>query len=72
MTVDGILLLLQPGGSDHQRFYEYGFPAAQVYERVGLIKDPMYHNTGSCLSFSSRAVVKVCVRADKIIVGQAM
>ncbi|KAM5538812.1 hypothetical protein V8D89_007534 [Ganoderma adspersum] len=35
-----------PGGSDHQRFYEYGFPAAQVYERVGLIKDPMYHNTG--------------------------
>ncbi|PIL26098.1 hypothetical protein GSI_11852 [Ganoderma sinense ZZ0214-1] len=35
-----------PGGSDHQRFYEYGFPAAQVYERVGLIKDPMYHNIG--------------------------
>nr|VWP01869.1 Structural maintenance of chromosomes protein [Ganoderma boninense] len=35
-----------PGGSDHQRFYEYGFAAAQVYERIGLIKDPMYHNTG--------------------------
>ena len=46
---------MQPGGSDHQRFYEYGFPAAQVYERIGLIKDPMYHDSGgliSCISVS--------------------
>ncbi|KAI1790877.1 Zn-dependent exopeptidase [Ganoderma leucocontextum] len=35
-----------PGGSDHQRFHEYGFPSAQVYERAGLIKDPMYHDSG--------------------------
>ncbi|TBU22152.1 Zn-dependent exopeptidase [Dichomitus squalens] len=35
-----------PGGSDHQRFHEYGFPAAQVEERIGLIADPMYHDSG--------------------------
>ncbi|KAL1937905.1 hypothetical protein VTO73DRAFT_12655 [Trametes versicolor] len=35
-----------PGGSDHESFHEQGFPAAQVYERAGFPKDPMYHNTG--------------------------
>ena len=40
---------LQPGGSDHQRFHEYGFPAAQVVDRAGVNKDPMYHDTGLCL-----------------------
>ncbi|OSD03741.1 Zn-dependent exopeptidase [Trametes coccinea BRFM310] len=35
-----------PGGSDHQSFHEQGYPAAQVYERAGYTKDPMYHKTG--------------------------
>ncbi|KAI0668922.1 Zn-dependent exopeptidase [Trametes maxima] len=35
-----------PGGSDHESFHEQGFPAAQVYERAGYPKDPMYHNSG--------------------------
>ncbi|CDO75055.1 hypothetical protein BN946_scf184757.g10 [Trametes cinnabarina] len=35
-----------PGGSDHQSFHEQGYPAAQVYERAGYTKDPMYHSTG--------------------------
>jgi hypothetical protein len=24
-----------------------GFPATQVFERAGLIADPMYHNSGA-------------------------
>ncbi|KAK0206905.1 hypothetical protein DFS33DRAFT_1381997 [Desarmillaria ectypa] len=32
--------------SDHQSFHEQGFPATQVFERVGPIIDPMYHNSG--------------------------
>ncbi|GLB34075.1 putative peptidase family M28 [Lyophyllum shimeji] len=32
--------------SDHQSFHEQGFPATQVFERAGPIKDPMYHNSG--------------------------
>ncbi|RDX44966.1 Zn-dependent exopeptidase [Lentinus brumalis] len=35
-----------PGGSDHQSFHEQGYPSAQVYERAGYIKDPMYHDSG--------------------------
>ncbi|KAI0651356.1 Zn-dependent exopeptidase [Trametes meyenii] len=35
-----------PGGSDHESFHDQGFPAAQVYERAGYPKDPMYHNSG--------------------------
>ncbi|KAI0370927.1 Zn-dependent exopeptidase [Pilatotrama ljubarskyi] len=35
-----------PGGSDHESFHENGFPAAQVCERAGYTKDPMYHNSG--------------------------
>ncbi|KAI0632797.1 Zn-dependent exopeptidase [Trametes polyzona] len=34
------------GGSDHQSFHEQGFPAAQVFERAGFPKDPMYHSSG--------------------------
>ncbi|KAI8972536.1 Zn-dependent exopeptidase [Trametes punicea] len=36
-----------PGGSDHQSFYEQGFPATEVYERAGYPKDPMYHKSGN-------------------------
>ncbi|KIK67733.1 hypothetical protein GYMLUDRAFT_36484 [Collybiopsis luxurians FD-317 M1] len=32
--------------SDHQSFHEQGFAATQVFERVGRIADPMYHNSG--------------------------
>ncbi|KAG7447570.1 Zn-dependent exopeptidase [Guyanagaster necrorhizus] len=32
--------------SDHQSFHQQGFPATQVFERVGPIVDPMYHNSG--------------------------
>lgn len=32
--------------SDHQSFHEQGYPATQVFERVGPIADPMYHNSG--------------------------
>ncbi|KAL6308785.1 Zn-dependent exopeptidase [Sparassis latifolia] len=32
--------------SDHQSFYELGFPGTQVFERAGPIADPMYHNSG--------------------------
>lgn len=32
--------------SDHQPFYELGFPATWVFERAGPIADPMYHNSG--------------------------
>jgi len=32
--------------SDHQSFHEQGFPATQVFERAGMIADPMYHNSG--------------------------
>ncbi|KAF8897786.1 hypothetical protein BD779DRAFT_1667708 [Infundibulicybe gibba] len=32
--------------SDHQSFHEQGFPATQVFERVGPIADPKYHNSG--------------------------
>ncbi|KAG8946756.1 hypothetical protein FRC04_011412 [Tulasnella sp. 424] len=32
--------------SDHQSFWEQGFPATQVFERAGPIIDPMYHNSG--------------------------
>ncbi|KAI9511150.1 Zn-dependent exopeptidase [Russula earlei] len=32
--------------SDHQSFHFQGFPATQVFERAGLIADPMYHNSG--------------------------
>ncbi|KAJ6583777.1 Zn-dependent exopeptidase [Mycena sp. CBHHK59/15] len=32
--------------SDHQSFYEQGFPSTQVFERAGPIADPMYHNSG--------------------------
>ncbi|KIN93950.1 hypothetical protein M404DRAFT_1008654 [Pisolithus tinctorius Marx 270] len=32
--------------SDHQSFHEQGFPATQLFERVGPIADPMYHNSG--------------------------
>ncbi|TFK20367.1 Zn-dependent exopeptidase [Coprinopsis marcescibilis] len=32
--------------SDHQSFWEQGFPASQVFERAGPIVDPMYHNSG--------------------------
>ncbi|KAG9017473.1 hypothetical protein FRB90_001190 [Tulasnella sp. 427] len=31
--------------SDHQSFWEQGFPATQVFERAGPIIDPMYHNS---------------------------
>lgn len=32
--------------SDHQSFHNQGFPATHVFERAGLIADPMYHNSG--------------------------
>lgn len=32
--------------SDHQSFWEQGFPATWVFERNGPIADPMYHNSG--------------------------
>ncbi|KAI0302649.1 hypothetical protein BC826DRAFT_1089747 [Russula brevipes] len=32
--------------SDHQSFHFQGFPATQLFERAGLIADPMYHNSG--------------------------
>lgn len=32
--------------SDHQSFWENGFPATWVFERNGPIADPMYHNSG--------------------------
>ncbi|KAF9077072.1 hypothetical protein BDP27DRAFT_1313087 [Rhodocollybia butyracea] len=32
--------------SDHQSFFEQGFPSTQVFERAGPIVDPMYHNSG--------------------------
>ncbi|KAH7924339.1 Zn-dependent exopeptidase [Leucogyrophana mollusca] len=32
--------------SDHQSFYELGYPSTQVFERAGPIADPMYHNSG--------------------------
>ncbi|CBQ68324.1 related to aminopeptidase [Sporisorium reilianum SRZ2] len=32
--------------SDHQSFWDNGFPATWVFERNGPIADPMYHNSG--------------------------
>ncbi|KAF7775732.1 hypothetical protein Agabi119p4_4125 [Agaricus bisporus var. burnettii] len=32
--------------SDHQSFYDLGYPGTQVFERAGPIADPMYHNSG--------------------------
>ncbi|KAF9450635.1 Zn-dependent exopeptidase [Macrolepiota fuliginosa MF-IS2] len=32
--------------SDHQSFYDVGYPGTQVFERAGPIADPMYHNSG--------------------------
>ena len=32
--------------SDHQSFWEVGYPATWVFERNGPIADPMYHNSG--------------------------
>ncbi|RUS20131.1 Zn-dependent exopeptidase [Endogone sp. FLAS-F59071] len=32
--------------SDHQSFWENGFPSTQFFERNGPIADPMYHNSG--------------------------
>ncbi|KAF9528013.1 hypothetical protein CPB83DRAFT_855186 [Crepidotus variabilis] len=32
--------------SDHQSFWELGYPSTQVFERAGPIADPMYHNSG--------------------------
>lgn len=32
--------------SDHQSFWEQGFPATWVFERNGPIADPKYHNSG--------------------------
>ncbi|KAH7909299.1 hypothetical protein BJ138DRAFT_1155545 [Hygrophoropsis aurantiaca] len=32
--------------SDHQSFFELGYPSTQVFERAGPIADPMYHNSG--------------------------
>ncbi|KAG0250414.1 hypothetical protein BG011_008358 [Mortierella polycephala] len=32
--------------SDHQSFWEAGFPATAFFERNGPIADPMYHNSG--------------------------
>ncbi|OAX31323.1 Zn-dependent exopeptidase [Rhizopogon vinicolor AM-OR11-026] len=32
--------------SDHQSFLVQGFPATQLFERAGLVADPMYHNSG--------------------------
>ncbi|TDL27151.1 Zn-dependent exopeptidase [Rickenella mellea] len=32
--------------SDHQSFYQLGFPSTQVFERAGPIADPMYHHSG--------------------------
>lgn len=32
--------------SDHQSFWEAGYPATWVFERNGPIADPMYHNSG--------------------------
>lgn len=36
--------------SDHQSFLSFGFPATAVFERNGMIADPMYHNTGDVSS----------------------
>jgi hypothetical protein len=30
-----------------QSFHMRGFPATQVFERAGLIADPMYHDSGA-------------------------
>jgi len=30
-----------------QSFHFQGFPATHLFERVGRIADPMYHNTGT-------------------------
>ncbi|CAO1612913.1 unnamed protein product [Parajaminaea phylloscopi] len=32
--------------SDHQSFWEEGFPASQLFERPGPIADPCYHDSG--------------------------
>ncbi|EGO02857.1 hypothetical protein SERLA73DRAFT_47728 [Serpula lacrymans var. lacrymans S7.3] len=54
--------------SDHQSFFELGFPSTQVFERAGPIADPMYHNSGDLSERSGydmhqvRSIAKVQVR----------
>lgn len=43
--------------SDHQSFWERGFPSTQFFERNGNIADPMYHNVVSFFFFLPFSII---------------
>ncbi|KAI6004955.1 hypothetical protein EDC04DRAFT_2908077 [Pisolithus marmoratus] len=46
--------------SDHQSFHEQGYPATHLFERAGLIADPMYHNSGDLSDRPGYDLNQVC------------
>lgn len=55
--------------SDHQSFWEQGFPATQVFERNGPIADPRYHDSGDVVRRVGYDLEQLVVAGQVVLAG---